>query len=173
MTTDESVRIDPAVVAAIYSAHADELRAFLTGVLRNGDQAQEVVQATFGKLVELGHTAREETLKGWLFRVAHHEALLLRRRQNVQQRALPKLAEFVRREPDAPDRQLQRQDATGQVRQALDRLLPEQRTIVRKKIYEEKTFAVIAAELGIPLGTVLTRMRKAMQILKRDLQSHE
>jgi hypothetical protein len=30
-------RIDPAVVAALYLEHGDELRAFLTGVLRNGD----------------------------------------------------------------------------------------------------------------------------------------
>jgi len=41
------------------------------------------------------------------------------------------------------------------------------------RIYEEKTFAVIAEELSLPLGTVLTRMRLAMQKLHKHLESGE
>src|SRR5260221_130914 len=72
-----------------------------------------------------------------------------------------------------PASSLMQRDNVQHVRDALKRLTPEQRTIVQKKIYEEKTFADIAAELGIPLGTVLTRMRKALQILRRELEPHE
>lgn len=172
MTTDESVRIEPAAVASLYAAHADELRAFLIGVLRNGELAQEVLQGTFSKLVELGHTAREESVKGWLFRVAYHEALVLRRQQKVQDRSLVKLAD-LRREPSPPELGLERQETADRVQQALERLTAEQRIIVQKKIYEDKTFALIAGELGIPLGTVLTRMRAALQVLKRQLKSDE
>jgi RNA polymerase sigma factor (sigma-70 family) len=173
LTTDESVRLDPAAVEALYAAHAEELRAFLIGVLRDGELAQEAVQTTFGKLVEVGHTAREETLKGWLFRVAYHEALVLRRKQNVQQRSLLRLAELVQRAPESPDCRLRQQDVTDQVRNAIGRLTPEQRIIVQMRIYEEKNFAVIAGELELPLGTVLTRMRAALKSLRRDLESQE
>ena len=38
------------------------------------------------------------------------------------------------------------------------------------RIYEEKTFAVIAEELSIPLGTVLTRMRLALKRLSRQIR---
>jgi RNA polymerase sigma factor (sigma-70 family) len=173
LTTDESARIDPTAVEALYAAHADELRAFLIAILRNGDLAQEVVQGTFEKLVELGHTAREESLKGWLFRVAYHEAIVLRRKQNVHQRSLRKLAELDRREQESPERDVQRQDVAEQVRQSLDRLTPEQWIIVQKRIYEAKTFADIAGELAIPLGTVLTRMRAALSILRSELKEDE
>ena len=173
MTTDASVRIDPAAVAALYAAHGEELRAFLIGVLRDADLAQEALQGTFSKVVEQGHTAREESRKGWVFRVAYHEALILRCRRSVDQRSLMKLAVMLKRESESPEQALMQRDNVQHVRDALKRLTPEQRTIVQKKIYEEKTFAEIAAELGIPLGTVLTRMRKALQILRRELEPHE
>ncbi|MCA9247413.1 MAG: hypothetical protein KDA42_09870, partial [Planctomycetales bacterium] len=45
----------------------------------------------------------------------------------------------------------------------------EQREVVRMRIYEEKKFAEIAAELELPLGTVLTRMRLALKKLEAAL----
>jgi RNA polymerase sigma-70 factor (ECF subfamily) len=154
----------------LYAAHANELRGFLIGVLRDVDLANEALQATFGKLVELGHTAREESLKGWLFRVAFHEALALRRRQSVEQRSVVKLRTLLRGCSEKPEDRLERDETVQKVRRALERLSPEQRIIVHKKLYEEKTFAVIAGELNLPLGTVLTRMRTALRNLGNDLR---
>jgi RNA polymerase sigma factor (sigma-70 family) len=173
LTTDESVRIDPAAVAALHAAHVTELRAFLIGVLRDGELADEALQVTFGKVIEQGHTAREESLKGWLFRVALHEALLLRRRRVTEQRILTRVAIWWKRESESPEHTLNQRDNVELVRRALERLTPDQRIVVHKKIYEEKTFAAIAGELGLPLGTVLSRMRAALQNLRRDLQGRE
>ena len=173
MPTDESVRIDPATVAALHAAHAAELRAFLSGVLRDNELAQEVVQATFGKLIEVGPTGPEESLKGWLFRVAYREALMLRRRQKVEHRSLSRLAEVVPQDPDSPERRQERKDHVERVRRAIAGLTPEQRVVVQKRIYEEKTFLVIAGELGIPLGTALPRMRAALSVLRHTLEADE
>ena len=173
MPTDESVRIDPAAVAALHAAHATELRAFLFGVLRDNELAQETVQVTFSKLIEVGPTGPGESLKGWLFRVAWHEALMLRRRQKVEHRSLSWLAEIVRPDPDPPERCQERNDQVERVRRAIAGLKQEQRIVVQKRIYEEKTFTVIANELGIPLGTALSRMRAALNVLRRDLESDE
>ena len=41
--------------------------------------------------------------------------------------------------------------------------------MVEQRIYGEKTFAVIAEELKVPLGTVLTRNRLAMEKLRAAL----
>jgi RNA polymerase sigma-70 factor (ECF subfamily) len=60
-------------------------------------------------------------------------------------------------------------EAVDAVKAALATLRPEEREIVRMRIYEEKTFAVIAAELKIPLGTALGRMRTALIKLKTKL----
>ena len=153
------------MVAALYVQHAEELRAFLTGVLRDGELAGEALQATFAKAVEQGHTARQESIKGWLFRVSYNEAMGLRRRQKTQDKSYKKLAWNQSPKSHSPEETVVRWEEVERVRAALKVLPAEQEQVVRMRIYDEKTFAVIAEELGVPLGTVLTRMRLALKKL--------
>lgn len=169
MAAADEDKIDPALVAALYLDHGDELRRFLLGVLGDAQLAGDVLQATFTKLVERGHETREESRKAWLFRVAYHEAMAIRRRQNVGNKAVARLAWTKEATADAADQPLLRMESVEAVRAALDQLPSEQRQVVRMRIYEEKTFAVIAEELGIPLGTALGRMRSALGKLKKIL----
>jgi RNA polymerase sigma factor (sigma-70 family) len=168
-----ATRIDAALVAELYDRYAEEIGSFLKGVLRNSDLAAEALQNTFTKAVESGHTAREETLKWWLFRVAFHEAALLRRRDQVHERSLRQMARdspAVSESAEQPHERLARDETLAEVRRALAELPPEQRQVVQMRIYEEKSFAEIADELSAPLGTVLTRMRLAMKKLSRQMR---
>jgi RNA polymerase sigma-70 factor (ECF subfamily) len=167
----EASRLDTAVVAALFAEHENELRAFLLGVLRDRQAASDVLQTTFAKLTERGHEVRQESRKAWLFRVAFNEALLLKRKQAVSDKVLRKAA-WTRPEVAGPaDERAVRSEDAERVREALNELPAEQRDVVRMKIYEEKTFAVIAAELKIPLGTALARMRAGLEKLRRKLGS--
>ena len=56
------------------------------------------------------------------------------------------------------------------VRNALADLSPEQQTIIRLSYYSEKSQTEIAGELGIPLGTVKSRTRLAMNHLRALLE---
>lgn len=161
--------LDPAVIAALYAEYAQELRAFLTGVLRDGELAQEILQVSFAKAVEAGHTARADSLKSWLFQVAYHEALAHRRTGERRQRIQQQIAYERDQSAAAPEIQILRWELVEQVRHKLDQLPPDLRLIVRLKIYEEKTFAAIAQELGLPLGTVVSRLRSALQRLGSEL----
>jgi len=161
--------LEPAVVAELYVRHADELRWFLRGLLRDTHLANDVLQATFARAVEVGHTARRESVKGWLFRVAYNEAMLLRRRAAAGQRAIDKLGWAGKQPDDSPEEHLVRWESVARVRAELEQLPAEQQQIVRMRIYEQKTFAQISAELNIPLGTALSRMRAALQKLKRKM----
>lgn len=162
-------QLDPAVVEELYAQYGAELRAFLTGVLRDPDRAAEALQSTFVKAAEAGHTAQQETIRGWLFRVAYNQAMLLRRRQEVDQRATRKVAWEDGSRSEPVDSGLLRAETIERVRRGLELLPPDQRLVVRLRIYEDKTFAEIARQLGIPLGTVVTRMRTALQRLNREL----
>ena len=168
-TTASPGTIDASLVAALYVDHGTELRRFVLGVVRDPDVAGDVLQATFTKAIELGHTARSESLKGWLFRVAYHEALTQRRRQTTRDQANRRLAPLRRHAGERPDESLIRGEAVEAVRRALATLPGEQRRVVWARMYEDKTFAEIAAEDGLPLGTVLTRMRLALEKLRRHL----
>ena len=171
MTGPEEGRLDPAVVAALYEEFGGELRAFLTGVLRDSDLAAEALQATFAKAIERGHTARKDSLKGWLFRVAYHEAMAIRRRQQLQKKSQRHLAWNFEQSSPSPEETVVRREQVECVRAAVNNLPPEQRQVVHMRIYDEKTFAVIADELGLPLGTVLTRMRLALRKLARTFDA--
>jgi RNA polymerase sigma factor (sigma-70 family) len=165
-----SEQLSSEVVASLYAEHGEELRRFLQGVLRDSSLAADCLQATFTKLVQRGHESREETRKAWLFRVAFHEAMAFRRRAAVGDKVFRQVAwQGAAAPPTAEERAIGLEVADA-VKAALKELRPEEREIVRMRIYEEKTFAVIAAELKIPLGTALGRMRTALMKLRTKLE---
>jgi RNA polymerase sigma-70 factor, ECF subfamily len=161
--------LDPSIVAALYVQYGEELRRFLLGILRDAHLTSDVLQATFVKMVQQGHETRPESRKAWLFRVAYHEAMAIRRREGVGDRVLRRVAWHSNGAAGPADEPLLRLEAVQSVREALDELPPEQRQVVRMRIYEGKTFAVIAKELNIPLGTALGRMRAATIKLRAKL----
>jgi RNA polymerase sigma factor (sigma-70 family) len=165
----QSHALDPSVVAALYVEHGEELRRFLLGILRDAQLTSDVLQATFVKMAQKGHETQEDSRKAWLFRVAYHEAMAIRRRQGVGDKVLRRMAWHTSRAASAADEPLLRLEAVQSVREALEELPPEQRQVVRMRIYEEKTFATIAKELKIPLGTALGRMRAATIKLRAKL----
>jgi RNA polymerase sigma-70 factor (ECF subfamily) len=161
-------------VREAYECWAPEIRAFLVGLTRDAEMAEELVQATFGRLVEAGTAAGASSLRGWLFRVAHNEAMLARRKAGVRGRGVQ--AAGVRAElagrldgDQPPWAALVQAEDVARVRAAIERLSPEQRAVVEQRVDAGRTFAEIAAESGLPLGTVLTRMRQAHEALRKAL----
>lgn len=169
----EPTLLDPALVAALYVEHDAELRRFVMGVVRDHEAANDILQATFTKAMECGHQARIETLKGWLFKVAFNEALVWRRRRAIQERAFRRLASVAPTPSDSPAELLTRGETVERIRAALKELPEEQRRVVQARIYEEKPFAQIAKETNVALGTVLTRMRLALEKLRCRLRTED
>lgn len=173
MTLADDRRIAPEQIAALHAECSDELHRLALGVLHDAHLAADVVQTAFAKAVEQGHTA-DTSLRGWLFRVTVNEALAVRRRQGVHSRALDKLA-WLDRPADArqerPDEIASRREDVERAKAALDGLPPDQRQVVYMRLYEQKTFAVIAGELNVPLGTVLWRMQAALKRLREGLRT--
>jgi RNA polymerase sigma-70 factor (ECF subfamily) len=170
VTKDHQGPLDPQSAQAVYLQFHDDVQRFLVGILRDPDLAAEATQATFTKLVEVGNTVNPETRRGWLFRVAFNQAMLLRRRQTVQRKSYQRLSWLAPQFADSPELHTERRELAHRVRQAIAALPQEQRDVVKRRIYEEQTFAIIAAELSVPLGTVLSRMRLGLKKLSSKLQ---
>ena len=173
MSGREPDRLPPDQAGALYLDYGEPLLAFALGLLRNRELAREVVQTTFGKALEGAGQVPPEARKAWLYRVAYHEALVLRRKQGVADRVHERLAAVLKPSVDAPEEEFVRWEQVRRVREALDQLPGPLREVVRLRIYEEHTFEEIARRLNIPLGTALTRMRSAIQRLERALRSPE
>src|SRR5215218_3074135 len=79
------------LLAELFHEHADRLRGMLWGVLRSHDAVDDVLQTTFAKALESTDDVRSTAWKAWLFQVAYNEAMLVRRKEGVQQRAFQKV----------------------------------------------------------------------------------
>jgi RNA polymerase sigma-70 factor (ECF subfamily) len=77
--------------------------------------------------------------------------------------------EFQVDERPQPDSQIVASQSEQRIRSALAQLPPEQMRVVELSFYEDKAHAEIAHMLGIPLGTVKSRLRLAMNRLRNLL----
>lgn len=166
----EEAPIDAAAVETYYSEHAERLQRFVWGVVRDAPTAADVVQTTFVKFATFGGSVEPAARKSWLYQVAYREALSIRRRLAVGRKVDQQL-QWLHAGWDsaAPETELVRSELVDQVRQAMDQLPEELKQVVYLRTYEERTFAEIAEQLQIPLGTALGRMRNALAKLKTAL----
>lgn len=102
----------------------------------------------------------------WIFAIARNIRIDYMRRQRDPS-TLPPDPE---NRPDTVEDGLLGAERDARVRQALSALSPEQQTIVRLSYFSEKSQTEIADELGIPLGTVKSRTRLAMNRLRALLE---
>ncbi|MCH5376067.1 MAG: sigma-70 family RNA polymerase sigma factor [Planctomycetes bacterium] len=169
MTSDCQGKLDPSIVAECFHEHGESLRRFVSGLVRDTQLATDIVQTAFVRLAERGHEVDPGKRRAWLYRVAYNESMLQRRRHAMDDRALQRAVWSRETMVEAAVEDLVRGEMIERVREALRHLPPALQDVVRLRIYEEKTFAVIARELDIPLGTALGRMRSALQKMRQTL----
>lgn len=177
MTSENSDRLNRTELEALYADYFHELQAFLRGVLRDVDLVADALQTTYIKVVEKGETAERKTFKGWLFKVALNEARgLIRKRQQEEKfrthsvwTKLSQQNEF----DETGEESLIRRESIEALRRFIEQLPLEQQQVLKLRMADELTFAEIAKALNLPLGTVLTRMRLAIQKLKIRLQQYD
>lgn len=160
---------DAARIAAVYLGSAERLRRILVGIVGDRALAEDALQAAFTKAVERPPADLGDLLDAWFCRVAINEALSLRRRREVDTRAMRRLADGAARGEPPAEAMLMRRESVERVRAALSQLSSDQRQVVQMRVHEQKTFRQIADELGQPLGTVLSRMQAALRNLRLAL----
>src|ERR1700730_17088836 len=79
---------DNAALEVLFERHETPLYCFLLGVLRDSHQAEDALQETFVRALERLDGVDPEHLRGWLFTVAYHQAMLLKRRGGVRPKPL-------------------------------------------------------------------------------------
>ncbi len=140
-------------------------------VCRDWAAADDAVQEALRVLAERGGEVPVGHRRGWLVRAVQLQAQNQRRKvRRSRAESDAWLTEWIAGSDRQPVDSLVREEEVQAVREALERLPPDQLRVVQMRVREGKTFARIAQELRVPLGTVLSRMRLAMERLKRDLE---
>ncbi len=145
---------------------------FLVGVLRDHHQAEDALQEAFVRALERLDGVDGAHLRGWLFTVAYHQAMLLKRRQKAQLPCVPGVAETVRDPTPDPLQLVQTREDARLLRELLQRLPAPQQEVIRQRIYEGKRFREIARDLDCPLNTALARMHEGLKRLRLLWKHH-
>ena len=142
-----------------------------TGILGSPDEAEDVAQDVFIKAWNhLPNYNPRGSFAGWLYRITINTALdvLRKRRHDV---SLDTLQNSSTKEE--PEDLLLRKDERRRVREAIAALPPAARTALILREYEQLSYKEIAEILQIPLGTVMSRLNYARQLLSQILDSGE
>ncbi len=146
------------------------LIALSTGICRDRHRAEEIVQEAFVKLWQAPPDAGEVAYPAWLRRVVTNLSInaLQRTRRHA---ALPEFStDSAMHTPDRPERASVDRENLDQIRLAMDRLDPAKRSILMLRAFEELTYEQIAEHLGVPIGTVMSRLNRARLALMGEIE---
>jgi RNA polymerase sigma-70 factor, ECF subfamily len=130
------------------------------------DLAQEALIAVWQKAVS--YDAGRATVSAWIFTIARN--LRIDRFRRDQRSQLHHVYELVQpSEAPSPDAPFEAVEREGRIRAALGGLPEEQVRVVELSFFEGQAHGDIATALGIPLGTVKSRLRLAMARLREFL----
>ena len=155
------VRYEPVVAATII------------GMLGRGADAEDVGQETFIRFHRaLGEFHRDSTLKTYLVRIAMNLSLnALKRRRRISLRFVSRdRSDEVMPEPSVMPAALDdTEERRAMVQQAVAGLGEKHRAVVVMRMLQDLSTRETATALGIPEGTVLSRLSRAMQELAAAL----
>ncbi|WP_020042840.1 sigma-70 family RNA polymerase sigma factor [Salipiger mucosus] len=159
---------DETAFVALFRHFAPRLKAFLIRSGSNPAEAEECVQdvmATVWRKAHLFDPSRA-SVATWVFTIARNRRIdLLRRQKRPEPEDLPWGPEA---EPDQEEVVQFQQDSTNLAR-AISDLPDKQRVLIEKAYFGELSHSEIAEETGLPLGTIKSRIRLALDRLRHAM----
>jgi RNA polymerase sigma factor (sigma-70 family) len=160
---------DQSAFADLFRHFAPRVKAFLMKSGAGGTLAEEVTQEVMATLWHKAHLfdPSRASVATWIFTIARNRRIdAIRRTRRPEPEDLPW-------GPDAEPGQeeaLALQQETDKLGEALRRLPEKQRDLIEKAYFGELSHSEIAAETGLPLGTIKSRIRLALERLRYEMR---
>lgn len=165
---------DKAAFRELFDHFAPRLKAYL---MRFGadpsvaeDVAQEAMVAVWQKAAQ--YDRRQASASTWIFTIARNKRIDRIRRERRPELD-PNDPALVPAASPAPDGALLETQASERVAIAMTALPDEQAALIRQAFFDDLSHSEIAKENGLPLGTVKSRIRLALERLRHEMRDFE
>ena len=165
---------DRSAFEKLYEHFAPRLKSFLLRIGSDVSSAEEICQEAMIMVWRRAETFNPDSAGAstWIFTIARNKRIDKLRKDN---RPLPDLNDpsFFQMPVDKSDDILERVEEEQKIKNALKNLPLEQAKLILSAYYEEKSHRKIADETNLPLGTVKSRIRLAINRLRSQLEELE
>lgn len=166
-----------AALEQLYLRYRSVLRSVVMRVIRDESEADDVLQDVFVQVWTQGHhySAEKGRVLGWLIILARRRALDRLRQRCAYQRASDRFEAEYKHPPGESeenrivDKEVCSKDLRDLMNRLIGKLPPHQGQVIRLTYFEDMSQREIAARLGLPLGTVKTRIELGVRKLTNAL----
>ena len=156
-----------------FARYQSELLGTLYYVVGNAEDARDALQEAFVKCWRNREKVKEvENLKAWIFRIALNTGRDLRSSAYRRKRkSLDGHENMIETTQAGPQQSIASHEELSQVREAVSQLRAEEQEVFLLRQNGDMTYDEIGEALGLPTGTVKTRMRLALTKLRKAVAS--
>ena len=153
-------------VREAYAAHSGELYGFAVRSLGDSGLAEEAVQETFLRAWKAGERYDPEigSLRTWLFAILRNVVIDMGRARASRPRLGPEQGIEPSVEP------LEQALLAWQVEEAMRRIGEDHRQVLLETHFKARPYAEVAEELGVPEGTIKSRVYYGLKALRVALE---
>ena len=159
-----------AALAELYATHRRSLLTYLRSLVADPGLAEEVLQDTlYAAWIGAANYEPRASVRVWLLGIARRRAHDALRRRTISLAPAVDAEALPTPEPE-PESLAIVEAEREQVRMALARLRPAHREVLDLNFMQELPYRDIAAVLGVPIGTVMSRLHHAKRALRAELE---
>jgi RNA polymerase sigma-70 factor (ECF subfamily) len=165
---------DKGAFADLFRFFAPRLKSYLLRLGSDGASAEEAMQEAMVLIWRKAslYDPAKASASTWIFTIARNVRIDRIRRERRPQFD-PNDPALVPDPADVPDASLARSQSREHVREALAGLSAAEREVLQLSFFEELSHSEIAKAIGVPLGTVKSRIRLAFGKLRGSLAEYE
>jgi RNA polymerase sigma-70 factor (ECF subfamily) len=143
------------------------------GICRDRHRAEEIVQEAFVRLWKSPPDAGEPAIASWMRSTVTNLSISVIRRKKRMWTLIDESGSARDVRAERASGELERKEDLSRIAGALERLDPDKRAMIMLRVNEGLSYEAIAAHLGVPIGTVMSRLNRARLALLDELGESE
>jgi RNA polymerase sigma-70 factor (ECF subfamily) len=160
---------DETAFETLFKTHYNALHAYAQVILKDEDVAEEIVQGMFLKFWEKRASLNIQSIKAYLYKCVYNDSLNYIKQEKTKSKYQDFTLHTMNTEHEPASLKVELTELQQHLREALNHLPEQCRTIFQMSRFEELKYREIADHLGLSIKTVENQMGKALRILRLKL----